>query len=142
MKHCSSCDTEKDELEFHKRKASKDGYAAKCKSCQREYDKKRLKDPKRMQMRKEYQKTENGKSAHSRATKKWQEKNVVKRGVHIITGNAIRDGALHKSPCEVCGCKTVHAHHDDYAKPLIVRWLCDTHHNEWHRENGEGKNAN
>lgn len=141
MKHCNSCDTTKDNSSFHKRKASKDGLAAKCKQCQKEYDNKRLKDPKRMQMRRDYQKTEKGKAAHAKATKRWQEKNAIKRGVHVITGNAIRDGILKKKPCEICGSKTVHAHHDDYAKPLNVRWLCDEHHNEWHRQNGEGSNA-
>lgn len=92
-------------------------------------------------MRRDYQKTEKGKAAHAKATKRWQEKNAIKRGVHVITGNAIRDGILKKKPCEICGSKTVHAHHDDYAKPLNVRWLCDEHHNEWHRQNGEGANA-
>lgn len=141
MKHCNTCGTTKENSEFHKRAASKDGLAARCRSCQKTYDNERLKDPKRMKMRRDYQKTEKGKSAHGRATKKWIEKNAIKRGVHIITGNAIRDGVIHKRPCEICGCETVHAHHDDYAKPLMVRWLCDTHHNEWHRENGEGANA-
>lgn len=42
---------------------------------------------------------------------------------------------LPKQPCEVCGKETdVHAHHDDYGKPLEVRWLCRTHHLAAHRE--------
>lgn len=141
MKHCNTCNTTKDDSEFHKRKASKDGLAARCKDCQREYDKARLRDPKRMKMRRDYQKTEKGKLAHARATKIWLEKNTIKRAVHIIVGNAVRDGKLTKQTCEICGCEKVHAHHDDYAKPLDVRWLCDIHHKEWHSLNGEGKNA-
>ena len=141
MKICGACKKEKDSSEFHKRAASKDGLAARCRSCQREYDKARLKDPKRMEMRREYQRTEIGKAAHRAATKRWVDRNAIKRAVHIITGNAIRSGVLTKMPCEICGCSTVHAHHDDYAHPLTVRWLCDNHHNEWHRENGEGANA-
>ena len=27
-------------------------------------------------------------------------------------------------PCKVCGYDRVVAHHDDYNKSLIVRWLC------------------
>jgi hypothetical protein len=39
-------------------------------------------------------------------------------------------------PCETCGNpdKTV-AHHDDYNKPLEIRWLCRTCHRAWHRHN-------
>lgn len=54
--------------------------------------------------------------------------------------NAIRDGRLVKRPCEVCYNTNVHAHHDDYNKPLEVRWLCPIHHKEWHDKNGEALN--
>ena len=38
-------------------------------------------------------------------------------------------------PCEVCGTEeNVHKHHEDYSKPLDVRFLCTTHHGERHRE--------
>lgn len=46
--------------------------------------------------------------------------------------DATRSGRLVKQPCEVCGIKKVHAHHDNYDKPLSVRWLCKFHHNEVH----------
>ena len=142
MKLCGTCKKEKIESEFGVRSASKDGLAKKCKDCQKQYDKQRLRDPKRMKMRRDYQKTETGKAAHNRAVKKWQESNTVKRAAHILIGNAIRDGKIIKQPCEECGIRfPVHAHHDDYAKPMSVRWLCDMHHNKWHRENGEGQNA-
>jgi hypothetical protein len=38
--------------------------------------------------------------------------------------NAIKNGNLKKDPCEECGKLKAHAHHDDYSKPLNVRWLC------------------
>lgn len=41
---------------------------------------------------------------------------------------AVKTGKLTKSACEVCGDKAADAHHDDYGKPLDVRWLCHTHH--------------
>ena len=140
MKHCRICGTDKPTDDFHKRKASVDGLAARCKSCQSEYDRKRARLPHRVKARKDYQKTEAGKAAHAKATKKWLDANGRKRRAHVITGNAIRDGVLVKNPCEVCGGTKVNAHHDDYSKPLDVRWLCDTHHKQWHAKHGEAKN--
>lgn len=46
--------------------------------------------------------------------------------------HAIRDGKLVREPCEVCGSEPVEAHHDDYSKPLDVRWLCEQHHEDHH----------
>ena len=141
MKKCSKCGIEKDESDFQKRMASKDFLTSSCKACLKEYDKKRDQDPRRIQAKKNYLKTEKGKAARKRAQKKWLNSNPIKRAVHIQTGNAIRDGKLIKEPCESCGEKIVHAHHDDYAKPLDVRWLCSKCHEKWHKENGEALNS-
>ena len=141
MKHCNACNTDKESCEFHKRKASLDGLAAICKSCQSSYDKKRANNPGRVLARLQYSKTEAGKVAAARAKKKYIDSNPIKRNAHMIVGNAIRGKKLFKEPCEVCGCSEVHAHHDDYSKPLNIRWLCPTHHEQWHKEKGEGLNA-
>lgn len=63
---------------------------------------------------------------------------VYKRAVRGFTNARINTGVLVRFPCEVCGVTKVDAHHDDYGKPLDVRWLCRKHHNEHHRLNGEG----
>jgi hypothetical protein len=47
--------------------------------------------------------------------------------------NAIKSGLLIKHPCEVCG-DVAQAHHDNYDKPLDVRWLCLDHHREFHKK--------
>lgn len=47
----------------------------------------------------------------------------------------ISNGYIKKQPCEVCGSEPAHAHHDDYTRPLVVRWLCPVHHSEWHHNN-------
>jgi hypothetical protein len=47
--------------------------------------------------------------------------------------NAANRGDIQRQPCEVCGVEKVDAHHDDYSKPLEVRWLCRAHHMEVHR---------
>ncbi len=56
-----------------------------------------------------------------------------KQQVRMLTRTAIRQGILVKKPCEICNeIDNIEAHHDDYAKPLEVRWLCRTHHFEHH----------
>lgn len=52
-------------------------------------------------------------------------------------GLALRRGKLERQPCEVCGERPAEAHHDDYTRPLDVRWLCKQHHLEHHRELNE-----
>jgi transcriptional regulator with XRE-family HTH domain len=48
---------------------------------------------------------------------------------------AIERGELVRQPCEKCGStKRIHAHHEDYAKPLEVVWLCPGHHVRRHYE--------
>jgi hypothetical protein len=48
--------------------------------------------------------------------------------VRYIVQVARRLGWLKRQPCEVCGDPSTDAHHENYAKPLAVRWLCRTHH--------------
>lgn len=46
--------------------------------------------------------------------------------------DAVENGKLLKTPCEVCGKQESEAHHPDYSKPLSVVWLCRQHHLEIH----------
>jgi hypothetical protein len=56
---------------------------------------------------------------------------------HNLVAQAIKTGKLTPQPCEVCGItKRVYAHHDDYDRPLDVRWLCPLHHNQHHHSQG------
>lgn len=47
---------------------------------------------------------------------------------------AVSRGLLTRQPCESCGEAKVHAHHEDYAQPLLVRWLCGRCHREVHQK--------
>jgi hypothetical protein len=51
----------------------------------------------------------------------------LRRKAITAVNNAIRDGRLERQPCEVCGAQG-QGHHDDYTRPLAVRWLCSQHH--------------
>ena len=53
--------------------------------------------------------------------------------------NAIRDGVIQREPCEECGAEESQSHHDDYSKPLDVRWLCRKCHWDHHRRIGDCK---
>lgn len=78
----------------------------------REYDYKRTRQEKRRQDRK---------ANHQR----WAVRYPEKYRAHYLVRAAIRDGRLFKKPCENCGStERVQAHHEDYWKPLDVRWLC------------------
>lgn len=110
----------------------------------REYDRQRFKnDPKVRERIIRYQATEAGKASAKKAKEKWASSNPIKRAAAIMVGNAVRDGRLNKPlTCSECGDGgKIHGHHDDYAKPLNVRWLCAGCHSNWHKENGPGKNA-
>lgn len=48
----------------------------------------------------------------------------------------IASGRMTRLPCEVCGTEPTEGHHDDYSKPLDVRWLCKKHHREHHARVG------
>ncbi len=61
----------------------------------------------------------------------------IKKDIHAYTNAAARLGIIIKTPCEICSKPKTEAHHDDYNKPMDVRWLCRKHHNEHHRVNGE-----
>jgi len=142
MKYCSTCETNKSLSTFSKRKASKDGYAHRCRVCQKVYDKARSKDPHREEARRVYAQTDEGRISGNKAKAEYRKRNPGKAKAHAIVNRAIRAGNLFKKPCAKCGSTAcLHAHHDDYLEPLNVRWLCPGCHSQWHRDNGPGLNG-
>lgn len=69
-----------------------------------------------------------------KADEKWKKNNQPARKAHLKVSAALETGKLKKGPCEKCGSKKVHGHHENYAKPLNVMWLCQKHHTQLHRE--------
>lgn len=156
VKICFKCNQLKPLSEYYKHPQMSYGYLNKCKICAkldvkkhrnnnleevRKYDRERANLPHRIKLRKEVEKKWRSdpelKKRTSELKRAWQEKNRIKRAAHIITNNAMQRGKLIKQPCEVCGNKKVDAHHDDYTKPLDVRWLCKKHRAEHHKAERE-----
>ena len=129
MKTCFKCGVLKGLYEFYQHSRMRDGYLNKCKECSkedvrrhraqsprpREYDRERYyNDP----VRREY--------TISRANVS-RRRDPLKYVASTAVNNAIRDGRLVKpETCSQCGERgtRIEAHHDDYSKPLEVRWLC------------------
>lgn len=61
--------------------------------------------------------------------------NRPKHLARMALNSAVRRGIIERpTACERCrGEGAVQGHHDDYAKPLEVRWLCATCHGLEHR---------
>jgi hypothetical protein len=50
-----------------------------------------------------------------------------------LVAKAKKNGKLIVEPCHKCGAiKKVHAHHEDYSKPLDVKWICPPCHRAEH----------
>lgn len=76
-----------------------------------------------------------------RNVRAYQRRNPLKVAARMAVARALQSGGLVRRPCEVCGKTKSEAHHDDYAKPLDVRWLCNGHHREHHKIHGKGLNG-
>jgi hypothetical protein len=72
--------------------------------------------------------------------RRWWAENRGKYAAKIRARKAVADALAHerlvRGPCEVgVGCRgRIEAHHDDYDRPLDVRWLCAAHHGEEERK--------
>lgn len=147
-KVCRTCQVEQRAMDYYRH--SNGTFMLDCKACwrakvranraaniehYREFDRQRANLPHRVEAREAYAQTPEGRAAHARAHRGFIARNPVKYAANNAVGNAVRDGRLAKQPCEVCGKQQAQAHHDDYSKPLDVRWLCTTHHAEWHKHN-------
>jgi hypothetical protein len=132
-KRCNRCGISKEISLFYKNKLMPDGRLNQCVECvrkaQREF---RLNNPEHVQSwEKERQQSEHRKNWRVENQRGWRQRNVEKYKARTAVSNAVRDGRLEKKGCEVCGDKA-QAHHEDYSKPLQVRWLCFKHHREEH----------
>jgi hypothetical protein len=149
-KICFKCLAEKDISCFYRHPRMGDGYLNKCIDCAKKdtlsnrsknkdyyyiYDRLRANNPDRVERRIEYRKSVKGKEILANGKRRWALKNKDKISAQIKARQAITRGDLVVGCCEICGCReNIEAHHEDYHKPLDVRWLCIKHHAERHVE--------
>lgn len=128
MKTCSRCKQRKSRADFYRLTTKADGLQNYCKPCSKA-------------ARKEYYRTANGYEAiaesnrHSRRAdrRRWRRQLPKRKRAHDAVYRATKAGRLQRQPCEACGAQDAEGHHDDYDKPLDVRWLCARCHGRQHR---------
>jgi hypothetical protein len=132
MKNCRRCFKEKPLDEFYTHKGMFDGHLNICKDC----IKKRVSDHSKTRRGKYIEKIRNKKESRRKWLVEYQrvirQRYPEKYKARSILGHAISSGIVIKGTCEVCGNIKVEAHHEDYSKPLDVKWLCRKHHRDIH----------
>jgi ribosomal protein S27AE len=107
----------------------------------RAYDRRRGQDPDRKELVRlrgpKYRDKPYRKSTAMRAA------DPLKASARTALGNAVRDGYIIKPPqCQMCGRGgRIHGHHNDYSKPLEVRWVCTRCHGAIHRAINEAERS-
>lgn len=135
-KRCSTCKENKSVSEFHKNRATKDGYHSQCKICIKAYQ--QSEDGKATQRKahcryrqtekgkiheKQYQQSEIGKATYRRSVDKNHKRFPEHRKAVSAVNNAIRAGKLPRPDSLKCSCgeQAEHYHHHKGYEP--EHWL-------------------
>ena len=148
-KTCFKCGQVKGLNSFYKHKKMKDGHLGKCIDCAKkdvnEYrvanlelvrgrDRVRGLSPERKARVKKNAQKYNDRNRNKINAAKYPEK----RRARGVVAKGLVGGKIKREPCAKCGATDhVHAHHEDYSRPLDIVWLCTAHHGERHREINE-----
>lgn len=153
-KRCKTCAERKPLDEFYPHKRLKDGYTNECKVCIRRHVSEWQKKNRKRANKRKLDWAKGNRERVAETKRRWAAEHpdrVKENGARMrelypekvrarnILNDAVRDGLVLKpSACEECGDepepRELQGHHEDYAKPLDVRWLCRPCHVEEHLE--------
>jgi hypothetical protein len=151
-KLCRKCGLVKPLEQFYGDRTHSDGRQSKCKDCASQYSKLYIENNRgkvnarlkrwvasNRERRREISRRWYARNAesHKAYIKRYRKDNWHKVRAHELVAYAVSQGELIRSACEKCGAVPTEAHHDDYSKPLSVRWLCKLHHEAEHHYKGE-----
>lgn len=146
-KRCFKCGRTKPVTSFYRHPKMADGYLNKCKECAKrdarnadpvkraEYERERWDRPERREQvaASVARAKERDPARFARYQREYHQRHPERRKARGMVRRAVLSGKLEREPCEGCGSWESQAHHDDYAKPLEVRWLCSVCHGLAHR---------
>ena len=145
-KTCFKCGTIRPLSEFYPHPKMADGHLGKCKHCTRADSNARrqikLSDPKWVDQEKARKLDHYPQKRHQQhglpfdfppLPKLTQEQSRLRKQVAQSVCNAIRDKKMTRLPCCICNSLKSQGHHEDYAKPFEVQWLCAKHHAARHQ---------
>lgn len=152
MKACRICGVEKPLSDFYKKSDMRDGHLNNCKDCHNarsvkwnKANRARINERKReisktqehKEKRKAQYTSERGRQIAREAVKRYRQRKPMIDVAHRFIRLAIEKGLMTRpSKCSECeSTERIEAHHDDYTKPDVVRWLCKSCHETWHRFN-------
>ena len=140
LKRCPHCGVEKPLTDFNADRSRRSGLANWCRPCHRarvraHHLRTRHADPAAASRECREWRAANPDSARRTSRRAYAKKMATgaeqaKRKVR----DALLTGVLTRRPCETCGATRAEGHHNDYAKPLEVVWLCRACHARLHRE--------
>lgn len=154
-KKCKKCKKVKKVDEFYEDKRFKDGYFYMCRRCSCEKNKEWAKKNKEHLIKYRSLYYDKNKNTLLKKSKLYYEKNkkrMMKQSKERkkellktdygkqqskcwkLIERLIKQGKLKRKPCLICGNLRSQAHHEDYAKPKEITWLCNKHHRELHRK--------
>lgn len=141
MKRCNGCDETKPLDQFYRRGRSR---TSRCKACMnarsaawKKAHPDRAREISRAACARHFKKS----AARHRATiRRWEQRHPQARYAYLVVARALKRGRLIRAKaCEECGGSgRLHAHHEDYARPLDVRWLCPPCHVAHHEKAAGG----